>query len=173
MATFIIVLLTIISILSAIFLIGIILIQQNKAGGGLGAMSGGWTESTFGASADNVLTKGTTWGAAIFLVSTLFLAAVTGRWSTGSKSIIEKADISEKPAVAAPAKTEEEAKSAEAAKTEEAKPAEAAPKADEAKPAEAPKSDEKKPAEAAPKADEAKPAEPAKPSENAPAAEKK
>ena len=98
MATFIIVLLTIISILSAIFVIGIILIQQNKAGGGLGAVSGGWTESTFGASADNVLTKATTWASAIFLISTLLLAAVTGRWGVGRKSIIESADIAEKPA---------------------------------------------------------------------------
>ena len=144
MATFIIVLLTIISILSAIFVIGIILIQQNKAGGGLGAVSGGWTESTFGASADNVLTKATTWASAIFLISTLLLAAVTGRWGVGRKSIIESADIPAKPAVEAV--KVEEAKPAEAAKVEEAKPAEAAPaKAEEAKPAEA-----AKPAAAAP-----------------------
>jgi protein translocase SecG subunit len=144
MATFIIVLLTIISILSAIFVIGIILIQQNKAGGGLGAVSGGWTESTFGASADNVLTKATTWASAIFLISTLLLAAVTGRWGVGRKSIIESADIPAKPATEAV--KVEEAKPAEAAKVEEAKPAEAAPaKAEEAKPAEA-----TKPAEAAP-----------------------
>jgi protein translocase SecG subunit len=146
MATFIIVLLTIISILSAIFVIGIILIQQNKAGGGLGAVSGGWTESTFGASADNVLTKATTWASAIFLISTLLLAAVTGRWGVGRKSIIESADIPAKPAVEA-VKVEEAAKSAvEAVKAEETKPAEAAPaKAEEAKPAEA-----AKPAAAAP-----------------------
>ena len=149
MATFIIVLLTIISILSAIFVIGIILIQQNKAGGGLGAVSGGWTESTFGASADNVLTKATTWASAIFLISTLLLAAVTGRWGVGRKSIIESADIAEKPAAV---KVEEAAKPAvEAVKAEETKPAEAAPaKAEEAKPAEA-----AKPAAAAP-ADEKK-----------------
>ena len=144
MATFIIVLLTIISILSAIFVIGIILIQQNKAGGGLGAVSGGWTESTFGASADNVLTKATTWASAIFLISTLLLAAVTGRWGIGRKSIIESTDIPAKPATEAV--KVEEAKPAEAAKVEEAKPAEAAPaKAEEAKPAEA-----ATPAEAAP-----------------------
>ena len=150
MATFIIVLLTIISILSAIFVIGIILIQQNKAGGGLGAVSGGWTESTFGASADNVLTKATTWASAIFLISTLLLAAVTGRWGIGRKSIIESTDIPAKPATEAV--KVEEAKPAEAAKVEEAKPAEAAPaKAEEAKPAEA-----TKPAEAAAPAEEKK-----------------
>ena len=150
MATFIIVLLTIISILSAIFVIGIILIQQNKAGGGLGAVSGGWTESTFGASADNVLTKATTWASAIFLISTLLLAAVTGRWGIGRKSIIESTDIPAKPATEAV--KVEEAKPAEAAKVEEAKPAEAAPaKAEEAKPAET-----AKPAEAAAPAEEKK-----------------
>ena len=146
MATFIIVLLTIISILSAIFVIGIILIQQNKAGGGLGAVSGGWTESTFGASADNVLTKATTWASAIFLISTLLLAAVTGRWGVGRKSIIESADIAEKPAAV---KVEEAAKPAvEAVKAEETKPAEAAPaKTEEAKPAEAAKPSAAAPAE--------------------------
>ena len=137
MATFIIVLLTIISILSAIFVIGIILIQQNKAGGGLGAVSGGWTESTFGASADNILTKATTWASAVFLISTLLLAAVTGRWGIGRKSIIESADIPAKPAIEA-VKAVEEAKPAEAAKAEEAKPSEAA------KPAEAAPAAEKK-----------------------------
>ena len=146
MATFIIVLLTIISILSAIFVIGIILIQQNKAGGGLGAVSGGWTESTFGASADNVLTKATTWASAIFLISTLLLAAVTGRWGIGRKSIIESTDIPAKPATEAV--KVEEAKPAEAAKVEEAKPAEAAPaKVEETKPAEAAKPAEATPAE--------------------------
>ncbi|MBR4416169.1 MAG: preprotein translocase subunit SecG, partial [Victivallales bacterium] len=122
MATFSSVLLTIISRLSALFVIGIILIQQNKAGGGLGAVSGGWTESTFGASADNVLTKATTWASAIFLISTLLLAAVTGRWGIGRKSIIENADINVKPAAVTETKAEE-AKPAEAPKTEEAKPA--------------------------------------------------
>ena len=88
MTTFLIVILSIISLLSAIFLIGIILIQQNKAGGGLGAVSGGMTESMFGASAGNVLSKATAYTVAVFLVSTLLLAAVTSRWS-GRKSIMD------------------------------------------------------------------------------------
>lgn len=79
LSTILSVLLSIISIVSAFLLIGIILIQQSKSGGGLGAVSGGMTESMFGASAGNVLTKATTWIAAIFLVSTLFLATVIGR----------------------------------------------------------------------------------------------
>ena len=79
MSTILNVLLSIVSIVSAFLLIGIILIQQSKSGGGLGAVSGGMTESMFGASAGNVLTKATTWIAAIFLVSTLFLATVIGR----------------------------------------------------------------------------------------------
>jgi len=59
-------------------LIGIILIQQSKSGGGLTAMGGGMTESVFGASAGNVLTKGTVTLAAVFLAATLALAIITG-----------------------------------------------------------------------------------------------
>ena len=79
MSTVLSVLLSLVSIVSAFLLIGIILIQQSKSGGGLGAVSGGMTESMFGASAGNVLTKATTWIAVIFMVSTLFLATVIGR----------------------------------------------------------------------------------------------
>ena len=44
-------LLTFVEVLAAFLLIGIILIQQSKAGGGLGAMAGGATETVFGATA--------------------------------------------------------------------------------------------------------------------------
>ncbi|MBP1583323.1 MAG: preprotein translocase subunit SecG [Victivallales bacterium] len=79
MYTFFVVLLTIVAVVSALLLIGIVLIQNNKSGGGLGAVSGGVTETMFGASASNMLIKGTVWIAVIFLVSTLLLAMVTGR----------------------------------------------------------------------------------------------
>ena len=74
----IIVLLTAIDVLAALLLIGIILIQQSKSGGGLTAMGGGMTESVFGAAAGNVLTKGTVTLASIFLGITLILAVITG-----------------------------------------------------------------------------------------------
>ena len=63
-----------IATLCALLLIGIILIQQSKSGGGLGAISGGMTESVFGAAAGNVITKTTVILASIFLACTMLLA---------------------------------------------------------------------------------------------------
>lgn len=78
MLGFITALLTILVVITALLLIGIILIQQSKSGGGLGAMGGGMTETVFGASAGNVLTKATVILAAVFLGLTLVLAIITG-----------------------------------------------------------------------------------------------
>ena len=80
--------LTIIEVLVALLLIGIILIQQSKAGGGLGAVGGGMTEMVLGASAGNVLTKITVILASIFLGLTLLLNIITGHRGPG-KSVIE------------------------------------------------------------------------------------
>ncbi|MFA6929208.1 MAG: preprotein translocase subunit SecG [Lentisphaeria bacterium] len=79
MVTFFTVLLTILAILSGILMVVVIMLQNNKGGGGLGAVSGGITETMFGASAGNVLVKITIWLAAIFMGSTLLLATMTGR----------------------------------------------------------------------------------------------
>ncbi len=142
MAMFLKYLLFTVSILSSILLIGIIMIQQNKSGGGLGAVSGGTAESIFGTSAGNILTKTTTWLAIVFLLSTLLLGTVIGRMN---KKSVSETLLQDTAAAVAPA---------------EVKPA--APKAEETKPAE---NNEAKPAEAAPaaekKADD-KPAEAAK-----------
>lgn len=89
MIVFLKVLLYVLSIASSILLIGIIMIQQNKSGGGLGAVSGGVTESMFGTSASNVLAKATTWLAVVFLVSTLLLGTVIGRLDRANKSVSE------------------------------------------------------------------------------------
>lgn len=77
------------SILSSIVLIAVIMVQQTKSGGGLGAVQGGVTESMFGTSAGNVLTKITTWTAVVFLVSTLLLGTVIGRLDKTNKSVSE------------------------------------------------------------------------------------
>ncbi len=132
------ILLYVLSISSSVLLIGIIMIQQTKSGGGLGAVSGGITESMFGTSAGNVLTKATTWLAVVFLVSTLFLGAVIGRLDKSDKSVSEslieqtatapapvkapatEAPAAEKPATEAPAaeKPAAEAPAAEKPATE-------------------------------------------------------
>ena len=148
MATFLTYFLGTIAVISAILLICVIMIQQTKSGGGLGAVSGGVTESVFGTSAANVLTKITTWLAVVFLTSTLLLGTVIGRMKSDNTSVAEKLLQAESTEVQpAPAKAEE-AKPAEPVKAEEAKPAEPA-KAEEAKPAEPAKAEEAKPAEPA------------------------
>ena len=130
-----------VSILSSILLIAIIMIQQNKSGGGLGAVSGGTAENIFGTSAGNILTKTTTWLAVIFLLSTLLLGTVIGRMDkkSVSETLLQDAAAAVAPAEVKPAEQKAEAAPAEA-KAEEKKA--------EAAPAEA-KADEKK-AEAAP-----------------------
>ena len=87
------------------------MIQQNKSGGGLGAVSGGVTEQMFGTSAGNILTKTTTWLAVIFLVSTLFLGTVIGRLEKMNTSVAETL-ITEQPATAVPAPATTETKAA-------------------------------------------------------------
>ena len=88
MVTFVTGLLTAIEVLAALLLIGIILLQQSKAGGGLGAVGGGMTETVFGASAGNVLTKVTVVLAAVFLINTLLLAIIAGHRQAG-RSVVE------------------------------------------------------------------------------------
>ena len=80
--------LTIIQVMIALLLTGIILIQQSKSGGGLGAVGGGVTETVFGAGAGNVLTKATVILAAFFLCMTLLLAIITGHQNEAT-SVIE------------------------------------------------------------------------------------
>ena len=60
----------------AVILIALVLVQRTKAGGGLGAVSGGQSEALFGAEAGNVLGKTTAWLIAIFFGLTLLLTMV-------------------------------------------------------------------------------------------------
>ncbi len=69
----VIVILTVLLVITALLLIGIVLIQPSKSGGGLGSMGGGITESVFGAGAGNVLTKTTVVLSTVFMVLTLVL----------------------------------------------------------------------------------------------------
>jgi preprotein translocase subunit SecG len=100
MVTAIIYLLTTVQVIAALLLIGIVLIQQSKAGGGLTAMGGGMTETVFGASAGNVLTRGTVILASVFLGAALILAVITGhrgpRRSVGES--LKDRPVAEEPA---------------------------------------------------------------------------
>ena len=70
---------TFILILTALFLVLVILMQRAKTDGGMGAaMGGGITESTFGAETSNVLSKATINAAILFFVLSfgLYLAQI-------------------------------------------------------------------------------------------------
>lgn len=103
MIDIIIAVLTVFEALIALLLIGIILIQQSKAGGGLGAMGGGMTETVFGASAGNVLTKATVVLASIFLGITLLLTVITG-YRRPARSVVDI--VPEEAVTRAPAASE-------------------------------------------------------------------
>lgn len=66
-------------VMCSLMLIGIILIQQSKSGGGLAVMGGGMTESVLGTAAGNVVTKITVVLATIFMVTTFLLAILISR----------------------------------------------------------------------------------------------
>lgn len=70
-------LLVFVEILTCFLLIGVILLQRSRSGGGAGmAFGAGMGESLFGAQAGNVLTKTTVVLGVIFLVNTTVLAMI-------------------------------------------------------------------------------------------------
>lgn len=82
---------TFLVVIVAIALIGLVLVQRTKSGGGLGAVSGGQSEAMFGANAGNVLGKTTAWLIAIFFGLTLMLTLVKPT-ADGPKSKMTAAD---------------------------------------------------------------------------------
>jgi preprotein translocase subunit SecG len=80
--------LTVVEVIVAFLLIGVILIQETKSQGGIGLAGGAMTETVLGASAGNVLTKVTVALASLFLGITLVLAILTGHRQPG-RSVIE------------------------------------------------------------------------------------
>ena len=82
------VILAVVSVITALLLTIVILIQNPKGQGGIGSISGGVSEAMFGASAPSALVKITVVLAFIFLISTLFYAAIVGH-QRESKSLGE------------------------------------------------------------------------------------
>lgn len=93
--------LTVILVLTSLFLVMIVLMQRAKTDGGIGAaMAGGATESAFGAETNNVLSGATIKAAIVFFVLSfgLFLANIY-------QSKNRAAEDAALPAVSAPATT--------------------------------------------------------------------
>ena len=127
------VILSIISVIAAILLTLVILIQNPKHGGGIGAIGGGVSEAMFGASAPTALVKVTVVLAIIFLFCTLANTAIVGKMSraksVGAQLAAEVATQPENAPVVSEEAVEvanEATKAAnEAVETPEAAPAEA------------------------------------------------
>ena len=102
-------------VIIAILLIGLVLIQPSKSGGGLGSAFGGAGESVFGAQAMSHLSKLTIVLMSVFFVLTLTLAIISGHKLNGKLS--EKSLMSEnaEPEVKSAVPAESEKTEAEAA----------------------------------------------------------
>lgn len=111
MESFFYTLLMIVEVIVAVMLIGIILVQRSKSGGGMGAMAGGSTEAIFGANAGNVLTKTTTWLIVTFFAVTIAINIMSSESNT---SYVEKTTESKTEA-----STEVAPKATESTKTDE------------------------------------------------------
>ena len=73
MVDIIVTLLTLFTVVIAVLLIGLILVQRSKSGGGLGALSGGAAEEVFGSGTGDVLVRATVVLAILFGVSIMAL----------------------------------------------------------------------------------------------------
>ena len=85
--------LTILEVIVAVMIIGVILMQRSKSGGGLGAIGGGMTEEVFGAGAGSFLTRTTVILSLVFLANTLVLVLLQGNITRNKNiSIIDSVD---------------------------------------------------------------------------------
>ena len=156
---------TIIHIAACFFLIAVVLLQTGK-GADIGAVFGGSSQTIFGSSgAGNLLTRLTTWTAAVFMLTSIFLT-----WESTHRLTVSIADGApvEPPPLEAPLQNEAAAPDASApatgtSGTESAAPAPAAPEAN----AGAATTAETAPAAPAPAAEAPAPAAEAKPAEAA------
>ncbi len=88
-------------VIVCLFLIGVVLLQQGRSADLAGAFGGQGSQTAFGPrAAANVLTRLTTWGAAIFMITSLSLTILYMR-SSQSHSVLSGTA----PASSAPAKT--------------------------------------------------------------------
>jgi preprotein translocase subunit SecG len=89
-------------VIVALLMVFVILMQRTKQDGLGAAFGGGFTDSIFGAQTSNILTKATSWFAAIFFILSIVLGYLYSHRNTST--IIEKdLSITPPPAATAPA----------------------------------------------------------------------
>ena len=94
--------LTVIHVLVALALIGLVLMQKSQDQGVGAAFGGGVTETVFGAGTTTALVRMTIWCACIMLGTTLLLAILHSKRGGGSASLMQKA-VQSAPLSTAPA----------------------------------------------------------------------
>ncbi|MCL1888582.1 MAG: preprotein translocase subunit SecG [Kiritimatiellaeota bacterium] len=82
----VVILLYIVAVLSALLLIGIVLLQKSKDSG-MVAMGGGMGEALFGAQVGNFLIKGTIVLGTVFLLAVLTLSVISSRADMGPSRV--------------------------------------------------------------------------------------
>ena len=81
-------LLVVLHVIICLFLIGVVLLQQGKSADLAGAFGGQGSQTAFGPrGAANLLTKLTTWGAVLFMLTSITLTILLAR-SSGDHSVL-------------------------------------------------------------------------------------
>ena len=82
--------LTVVHVLVALFLIGLVLMQKSSEQGVGAAFGGGMTETVFGAGTTTALVRMTIWCACLLLATTLILAVLHSHRGKTSGSLMER-----------------------------------------------------------------------------------
>ncbi len=87
-------LVTVVHIMTAFILIGLVLLQDSKGGGMGGAFGGGGSQSLLGATgAATLAQKATRWAAVVFAITSIGLSISSQ--NSSAKSVFEKAAVTE------------------------------------------------------------------------------
>jgi preprotein translocase subunit SecG len=98
------ILLTILHVIVAIFLILVVLLQTGKRADLAGAFGGGGSQTAFGArGAATLLSRLTAWSAGIFMATSLLLSLLSSSGTSGRGSVLDSVPVSAPAATPAPA----------------------------------------------------------------------
>jgi preprotein translocase subunit SecG len=87
--TFLLYLLVVLHVIISLFLIGVVLLQTGKSADLAGAFGGQGSQTAFGPrGAANLLTKVTTYGAILFMLTSVGLTVVLSRTNSADRSVL-------------------------------------------------------------------------------------
>ena len=87
--TFLLYVLVVLHVIISLFLIGVVLLQTGKSADLAAAFGGSGSQTAFGPrGAANLLTRLTTWGAILFMLTSVGLTIVLSRTSSGDHSVL-------------------------------------------------------------------------------------